>query len=218
MRLMLLGAPGVGKGSQATRIAKSLSIPHISTGDIFRFHISQGTELGMKARQYMEKGLLVPDEVTVEIVADRLKEEDCVTGFVLDGFPRTTQQAKFLDGALSEMNTQLDMIVNIVLDDEKIVSRLTGRRVCPSCNEVYHVTDKPPAVEGICDKCNSPIVIRSDDNEKTVRDRLMVYHNQTAPLIDFYQNRVKMVNIESNESFAVTTKMVFEAIGIERQE
>lgn len=214
MRLMLLGAPGVGKGSQATLIAKALSVPHISTGDIFRYHIAGNTDLGMKAKQYMEKGMLVPDEVTVEIVADRLKQDDCKNGFVLDGFPRTMQQAHCLDVILKDLNIRLDIIINIILDDRSIINRLSGRRICPQCNVVYHIADKPPKFDGMCDDCNAALIRRDDDAEETIVKRLKVYHKQTEPLIGYYKNRVAVVNVESNDLIDVTTKLVFEAVGI----
>jgi len=215
MRLMLLGAPGVGKGSQATLIAKALSVPHISTGDIFRYHIANSTGLGMKAKQYIEKGMLVPDEVTVEIVAERLKQDDCKNGFVLDGFPRTMQQALFLDEILKDLNIQLDMVINITLDDRSIINRLSGRRICPHCNVVYHIKDNPPKIVGICDNCNATLIQRDDDNEETIIKRLQVYHKQTEPLFEYYKNKVKLINVESNKSIDITTKLVFSALGID---
>lgn len=214
MRVMLFGAPGVGKGTQAVLIAKELSVPHISTGDIFRYHIANNTELGIKAKQYIDKGLLVPDELTVEIVADRLKQDDCDKGFILDGFPRTIQQAKFLDEILKDLNIKLDVILNITLDDASIVKRLSGRRVCKQCNVVYHVEDNPPKVEGVCDKCNVDLIQRDDDNEETIINRLKVYHKQTEPLLEYYKDKVKIVSIESNKSVDVTTEQVFKALGI----
>ncbi|WHH60131.1 adenylate kinase [Petroclostridium sp. X23] len=215
MRLMLLGAPGVGKGSQATLIAKALSVPHISTGDIFRYHIANSTDLGIKAKQYIEKGSLVPDELTVEIVGDRLKQDDCKNGFILDGFPRTIQQAVFLDEILKDLNIQLDEILNITLDDRSIVNRLSGRRICPQCNFVYHIEDKPPKYDGVCDKCNTAIIQRDDDKEETIIKRLEVYHKQTVPLFEYYSDTVKLVNVESNKLFEVTTKLVFNALRLE---
>ncbi|MCX7842242.1 MAG: adenylate kinase [Clostridia bacterium] len=214
MRLMLLGAPGVGKGSQAVLLAKALSVPHISTGDIFRCHIVNNTELGKEAQKYMDKGMLVPDELTVSIVASRLKQDDCQDGFILDGFPRTINQAVFLDKVLDELKMQLDMIINIVLDDRSIINRLSGRRICAKCGAVYHIEDKAPANEGICDLCKGELIQREDDNEETIVRRLKVYHEMTKPLIDNYKGRVKMVDVESNKSFEVTTQKVFSAVGL----
>lgn len=214
MRLMLLGAPGVGKGSQAALIAKALSVPHISTGDIFRYHIANATDLGVKAKEYIEKGMLVPDEVTVEIVADRLKKDDCNNGFILDGFPRTLEQAQFLDGILEKLDIQLDRILNITLDDNSIIIRLSGRRICPQCNNVYHLQDKPPKCGGICDNCNTVLMQRDDDNEETIIKRLHVYHRQTEPLFEYYKDNVEIINVESNILFETTTKLVFSALEI----
>jgi adenylate kinase len=215
MRLILLGAPGVGKGTQATLISKALSIPHVSTGDMFRYHISNNTDLGMKAKQYIEKGMLVPDEITVGMVADRLKQEDCQNGFVLDGFPRTIQQAIFLDKILKDLNIQLDMVINITLDDRNIISRLSGRRICPRCNAVYHIEDKPPKNDGVCDNCNAKLIQREDDKEETIIRRLQVYHSQSEPILEYYKNKVKIVNIESHKLIEVTTKRVFDALGVD---
>lgn len=212
---MLLGAPGVGKGSQATLIAKALSVPHISTGDIFRYHITGNTDLGMKVKQYMEKGMLVPDEVTVEIVADRLKQDNCKKGFVLDGFPRTMRQAHCLEVIIKDLNIRLDMIINIVLDDRSIINRLSGRRICPQCNIVYHITDKAPKFDGLCDDCNVALIRRDDDNEETIVKRLQVYHKQTEPLLEYYKNKVTVANVESNEFIDVTTKIIFGVLGIQ---
>lgn len=216
MRIMLLGAPGVGKGSQAALLSKALSVPHISTGDIFRYHIANNTDLGKEASGYIEKGMLVPDELTVNIVAGRLMEEDCKNGFILDGFPRTINQAVALEKVLNDLKIKLDRIVNIVLDDRSIIERLTGRRVCPKCAAVFHTEDKPSKSYGICDFCNSELIQRDDDTEETIVKRLQVYHEQTKPLIEYYKNKVDMVNIESNKSFEVTTNRVFEALGIKK--
>lgn len=216
MRLMLLGAPGAGKGSQATQISKALSVPHISTGDMFRYHINNNTDLGKEAQQYMEKGLLVPDELTVNIVADRLKQDDCKNGFILDGFPRTINQAKFLDDVLNSLKIKLDCILNIVLDDNTIIKRLSGRRICPQCAAVFHIEDKPPLREGICNNCDSELIQRDDDNEETIVKRLKVYHEQTKPLIEYYKDKVKMLNVQSQKSFAETTKNVFDSLGISK--
>lgn len=215
MRLILLGAPGVGKGTQATLLSKALSIPHISTGDMFRYHISSNTHLGVEAKQYIEKGMLVPDEITVGMVADRLKQQDCRNGFVLDGFPRTIQQAEFLDKILKDLNIQLDMVINITLDDREIIKRLSGRRICPQCNAVYHIEDNPPTNEGVCDNCGTGLVQREDDKEETIVKRLQVYHSQSEPILEYYKDKVKIVNIESHKLLEVTTKRVFEAVGVD---
>jgi adenylate kinase len=215
MRLILLGAPGVGKGTQATMLSKALSIPHISTGDMFRYHISNNTDLGKEAKQYIDKGMLVPDEITVGMVADRLKQQDCTNGFVLDGFPRTMQQAKFLDETLKDLNIQLDMVINITLEDREIIKRLSGRRICPQCSAVYHIEDKPPTNEGLCDNCGTGLVQREDDKEETIAKRLQVYHSQSEPILEYYKDKVNIVNIESHKLLEETTKRVCKAVGID---
>ena len=189
MKLILLGAPGAGKGTQAKKIAARYQIPHISTGDIFRANIKDGTQLGREAKEYMDKGLLVPDELTVKILLDRVAKEDCKDGYVLDGFPRTIPQAKVLDAALCEIGDQVDFAVNVDVPDENIIRRMGGRRACLACGATYHTEYIPPKSEGICDVCGKQLVLRDDDKPETVKNRLDVYHKQTQPLIDFYQEK-----------------------------
>ncbi|MCI8636082.1 MAG: adenylate kinase [Eubacterium sp.] len=189
MKIIMLGAPGAGKGTQAKQIADKYQIPHISTGDIFRANIKEGTELGTKAKSYMDQGLLVPDELVVELVADRIVKDDCKNGFVLDGFPRTIPQAEALDEALAKMNQKMDYAIDVDVPDENIVSRMGGRRACLSCGATYHIVNIPTKVEGICDKCGNAVVLRDDDQPETVQKRLSVYHEQTQPLIDYYNSR-----------------------------
>ncbi len=187
MKIIMLGAPGAGKGTQAKMIADKYEIPHISTGDIFRANIKNGTELGMEAKKYMDQGLLVPDELTVKILLDRVANEDCKNGYVLDGFPRTIPQAEVLDQALTELNETIDFAVDVDVPDENIVKRMSGRRACLSCGATYHMEHIPPQQEGICDRCGKELILRDDDQPETVSNRLKVYHEQTQPLIDFYQ-------------------------------
>lgn len=198
--LILLGPPGAGKGTQAERICELYGIPHISTGDIFRDHLKRGTELGLKAREYMDRGELVPDEVVIGIVRERLKEPDCERGFVLDGFPRTTAQADALKGMLAGMGRVIDHVLNIQVPDETVVERLTGRRTCRSCGAVYHLKFNPPREEGKCDACGGELYVRDDDREETVRARLEEYHAKTRPLIDYYRAEGLLRDIEGNAS------------------
>lgn len=215
MRLIILGAPGAGKGTQAAILSEKLSIPHISTGDIFRNSIKNGTELGKQAKEYIDKGLLVPDELTIQIVKDRLSEDDCKEGFILDGFPRTIPQAEYLEKALEEMGVSLDAVLNIHVSDDEIIQRLSGRRVCPNCGASYHVVYNPPEVEGVCDSCNEKVVQRNDDKEETVINRLKTYHSQTEPLIDFYKNKGKLVTVVGQEKLEDTTSNVLKALGVD---
>ena len=186
MRLILLGPPGAGKGTQATNIVKEYGITHISTGDIFRHNIKNQTELGKKVKEFLDNGKLVPDELTIDLVWDRLSKEDCKNGFLLDGFARTINQAKALQEGLKERGLKLDKVINIDVDKNILVKRLSGRRVCKECGETYHIENKPTKKEGICDKCSSEVIQRADDNEITVLERIEVYEKQTFPLIDFY--------------------------------
>lgn len=199
MKIILLGPPGAGKGTQAKLISSEFSIPHISTGDIFRANISEKTELGMKAKGYMDKGLLVPDELTIDIVKDRISKDDCKGGFLLDGFPRTVKQAEALDKFLNSKNEKIDCALLIDVPTEKIFSRMTGRRVCTKCGASYHVKYNPPKVEGKCDLCGSSVVQRKDDSEDTVKERLDVYDKQTEPLIIYYKNEAVLRSVDGTQ-------------------
>ena len=207
MKLVLLGAPGAGKGTQASNLAELLQIPHISTGDIFRANMREQTPLGMKAKSYMDQGLLVPDELTVDLVMDRLSAGDCQKGYILDGFPRTLVQADAL-GA----REQLDAAGNIHVPDQAIVDRMGGRRVCPVCGESFHVKYNPPKQEGVCDKCGAELIIRQDDVPETVQKRLSVYHEQTAPLIDYYEKQGILVTVDGTVSPDAVTQAIVKAI------
>lgn len=187
MKIVMLGAPGAGKGTQAIKIADKYDIPHISTGDIFRANIKGGTELGQKAKSYIDKGELVPDEVTIGMLLDRIAQDDCKNGYVLDGFPRTIPQAESLTEALKSHGDQIDFALNIDVPDEAIIERMSGRRACPKCGATYHIVYAAPKTENICDKCGTELIIRSDDKPETVKDRLNVYHQQTEPLIAYYK-------------------------------
>lgn len=189
MKIIMLGAPGAGKGTQAKMIAEKYQVPHVSTGDIFRANIKNGTELGMEAKKYMDQGQLVPDELTVKILLDRVAQTDCKNGYVLDGFPRTIPQAEVLDKALAELSESIDYAINVDVPDENIVKRMSGRRACLSCGATYHIEHVPPKKEGICDTCGQELVLRDDDKPETVLNRLDVYHKQTQPLIDFYTEK-----------------------------
>jgi adenylate kinase len=186
MKIIMLGAPGAGKGTQAKMIAEKYALPHISTGDIFRANIKNQTELGMEAKKYMDEGKLVPDELTVKILLDRVAADDCRNGYVLDGFPRTIPQAEVLTKALEEMNDAIDYAIDVDVPDENIVNRMGGRRACVTCGATYHIVHVPPKKENICDKCGSELILRDDDKPETVLNRLKVYHEQTQPLIDYY--------------------------------
>ncbi|MCI8372166.1 MAG: adenylate kinase [Lachnospiraceae bacterium] len=199
MKIIMLGAPGAGKGTQAAKLAEKYQIPHISTGDIFRANIKQQTELGKKAKSYMDQGLLVPDELVVDLVVDRLRAEDCKNGYILDGFPRTIPQAQSLDRALDEDGTKIDYAIDIEVPDENIVNRMSGRRTCPDCGATYHMVHMPTKVEGICDVCGKEIVLRDDDQPETVQKRLDVYHEQTSPLIEYYQAKKVLKEIDGTK-------------------
>lgn len=214
MRIVLLGAPGAGKGTQAKTISEKLAIPHISTGDIFRFNIKGNTPLGIKAKAYIDKGELVPDELTVEIVKDRLGNSDCEKGFILDGFPRTIPQAEFLDQVLIQMNIELDVTLLIDVKDEDIIERLSGRRVCTNCGATYHVVFNPTKAEGICDVCNSSVIQRADDAYETVLSRLETYHKQTQPLIKYYEKAGKLLVAKGAGEVEETTSRVMKVLGI----
>ena len=212
MKIIMLGAPGAGKGTQAKKIAEKYQIPHISTGDIFRANIKNGTELGNKAKTYMEQGLLVPDELVCDLVVDRVKQDDCANGYVLDGFPRTIPQAESLDGALKAMGQKVDYAVNVEVPDENIIRRMGGRRACLACGATYHVENIPPKKEGICDVCGAELVLRDDDKPETVKKRLNVYHEQTQPLIDYYTNAGVLVEVDGtmamDDVFAAICKVL----------
>ncbi len=186
MKIVMLGAPGAGKGTQAKKIASKYDVPHISTGDIFRANIKNGTELGNKAKTYMDQGLLVPDELVVDLVVDRVNQEDCTNGYVLDGFPRTIPQAEALDAALAKLGQKIDYAINVEVPDENIVKRMSGRRACVGCGATYHLMYAPTKVDGVCDTCQGELILRDDDQPETVLKRLGVYHDQTQPLIDHY--------------------------------
>lgn len=208
MKIIMLGAPGAGKGTQAKMIAEKYQVPHISTGDIFRANIKNGTELGMEAKKYMDQGLLVPDELTVKILLDRVAKEDCKDGYVLDGFPRTIPQAKVLEEALAKLGEKIDYAIDVDVPDENIVRRMSGRRACLKCGATYHIEHVPPKAEGVCDTCGSELVLRDDDKPETVQNRLKVYHDQTQPLIDFYSERGVLKTVDGT----VDMQIVFQAI------
>lgn len=211
MRLILLGPPGAGKGTQAKRIIEEFDIPHISTGDIFRKNIKEKTELGQKVEGLLAEGKLVPDELTIEIVWDRLDQEDCKNGFLLDGFPRTIPQAEALDEGLAKRGLKLDRVLNIDVDKDSLVKRLSGRRVCPNCGASYHIDNNPPKVEGICDVCQTPVIQREDDKEQTVLDRIKVYDSQTKPLVDFYNKQDLVFTVDGTLPIdEITNKLVTE--------
>lgn len=206
MKIIMLGAPGAGKGTQAKMIAAKYSIPHISTGDIFRANIKEGTELGKKAKEYMDNGQLVPDELTVRILLDRVAKDDCKNGYVLDGFPRTIPQAEVLDAEVSKLGEKIDFAIDVDVPDENIIKRMSGRRACLKCGATYHIEHVPPKKEGICDTCGSELVLRDDDKPETVKERLNVYHKQTQPLIDYYNKKNIMKSVcgtkDVNDVFA----------------
>lgn len=208
MNLILLGAPGAGKGTQAENIVKKYGIPAISTGNIIRAAVKDGTEMGLKAQSYMDNGQLVPDDVVIGIIKDRLQEKDCENGFILDGFPRTIPQAQ----ALEDMGVQIDKVLDIEVEDDKIAARMSGRRVCSKCANSYHLLYKKPKVEGICDACGGELVQRKDDAPETVQARLKEYHEMTEPLKDFYKNLGKLVTVEGQEELKDTTALVFAAL------
>lgn len=208
MNLILLGAPGAGKGTQAEKICEKYNIPAVSTGNIIREALKNGTDMGLKAKSYIDAGALVPDEVVIGIIKERLAEDDCKNGFILDGFPRTIPQAEALD----TMGINIDKVVDIEVPDDKIAARLSGRRVCLKCGATYHLEYKKPQKEGICDVCGDPIVQRKDDKPETVIDRLNVYHEQTEPLKDYYAKTGKLVIVEGQEEVADTTALVFKVL------
>lgn len=213
MKLLLMGPPGAGKGTQAEGIVDNLGIPHISTGDMFRNAIKQGTPLGKKAKEYMDAGKLVPDEVTIGIVKDRLQQADCEQGFLLDGFPRTVGQAEALDNILIELNMALDKVLDIQASREELMKRLTGRRICKNCGATYHVVFNPAKEEDKCDKCNGELYQRSDDSEETAGNRLNVYNKQTKPLQDFYLSKELLVEINGEKPMSEVLVDIGKALG-----
>ncbi|ENH97800.1 adenylate kinase [Gracilibacillus halophilus YIM-C55.5] len=199
MNLILMGLPGAGKGTQAEKIVEKYQIPHISTGDMFRLAIKEGTDLGKKAKQFMDQGDLVPDEVTIGIVEDRLNKEDCQQGFLLDGFPRTLAQAEALDQLLQNMDRSIDSVIHVKVPEDELVNRLTGRRICPQCGATYHVEFQPPKEEGICDNDGETLIQREDDQPTTVKNRLQVNMEQTQPMLDFYEEKDDLVTIDGSQ-------------------
>ena len=212
MKIIMLGAPGAGKGTQAKLIAEKYGVPHISTGDIFRANIKNGTELGKEAKEYMDKGLLVPDELTVRLLLDRVAQDDCKNGYVLDGFPRTIPQAEVLDKELTKLGDSVDFAVDVDVPDENIIRRMSGRRACLNCGATYHIVNIPPKKEGICDVCGSELVLRDDDQPETVKNRLKVYHEQTQPLIEYYTGKGVLRSVDGTlpmeEVFTAITKIL----------
>ena len=213
MKIIMLGAPGAGKGTQAKMIADKYSIPHISTGDIFRANIKNGTELGKEAKKYMDNGQLVPDELTVKILLDRVANDDCKNGYVLDGFPRTIPQAEVLDSELNKLGDKIDYAINVDVPDENIVNRMSGRRACVNCGATYHIVHIPPKKPGVCDKCGSELILRDDDAPETVLKRLGVYHEQTQPLIDFYENKKVLKTVDGTVDSAEVFKQITDILG-----
>lgn len=213
MKLIMLGAPGAGKGTQAKKISAKYGIPHISTGDIFRANIKGGTELGMKAKAFMDQGQLVPDEITIGMLLDRIKEDDCQKGYVLDGFPRTIPQAESLTKALTELGDKIDWAVNVDVPDENIISRMSGRRACLGCGQTYHIVYNAPSQEGICDVCGQELVLRDDDKPETVQKRLKVYHKQTQPLIDYYREAGVLAEVDGTKDLEEVFQDIVKILG-----
>ncbi len=213
MKVIMLGAPGAGKGTQAKKIAAKYDIPHISTGDIFRANIKNGTELGKKAKTYMDQGLLVPDELVVDLVVDRVNQEDCAKGYVLDGFPRTIPQAEALDKALEKLGQKMDYAIDVDVPDEAIVSRMGGRRACVGCGATYHLVYAPTKEEGICDVCGKELILRDDDKPETVKKRLNVYHEQTQPLIDYYTKAGILKSVDGTVDLNDVFKAIVDILG-----
>lgn len=213
MNIMLFGAPGAGKGTQAKFLIEKYGIPQISTGDILRAAIKEGTPMGLEAKKFMDEGKLVPDSTIIGIIRDRLSQEDCKKGFILDGFPRTLAQAEALEVLMKEMGIALDKVISLNVPDELIVGRVTGRKVCPACGASFHVEFNPPKVEGKCDYCGAELITRKDDNAETVTKRLGEYHSQTAPLFDFYKSRNLLVDIDGTKEVDVITQEIFAILG-----
>ena len=213
MKIIMLGAPGAGKGTHAKKITEKYGIPAISTGDIFRENIKNGTELGAKAKEYMDKGLLVPDELVVDLIMDRFKADDCKNGYILDGFPRTIPQAEALDAALAANGEKIDYAVNVEVPDENIVNRMSGRRACVGCGATYHIKYNPTKVEGICDVCGEKLILRDDDKPETVKNRLSVYHEQTQPLIDFYAKKNVLAEVDGTKDMEEVFEDIVKILG-----
>ena len=214
MRLVIFGPPGAGKGTQAKMLSEKLGVPHIATGDIFREAVKAGTELGKLAKQYMDRGELVPDEVVIGIVEERLRRPDCSKGFILDGFPRTIKQAEALDEMLQRMGVKLDAVVNLEVSEDEVVKRISLRRTCRNCGAIYHLITNPPKKEGVCDKCGGELYQRDDDREETVRSRLRVYRQQTEPLLKFYEQRGLLKNVDGEKPIEEVFKEVLAALGV----
>lgn len=213
LNIVLLGPPGAGKGTQAERIVEKYGIPQISTGDIFRANIKEGTELGKKAKGYMDKGELVPDELVVDLVKDRLEKDDCKNGFMLDGFPRTVFQAEELDNIMSEKGIGINKVLNIDVESDKLIDRISGRRVCKACGATYNIVSKPTAKEGICDNCGGEVYQRADDTKETVKNRISVYFSQTAPLIDYYQKSGVLVSVNGDQPIDAVFSEIVKSLG-----
>lgn len=213
MNLVLMGLPGAGKGTQAERIVEKYGIPHISTGDMFRTAMKEGTDLGLQAKSYMDKGALVPDEVTIGIVRERLSKQDCQKGFLLDGFPRTVPQAEALESILADLGKRIDYVINIDVNTDALMERLTGRRICRSCGATYHLVFNPPKEEGVCNRCGGELYQRADDNEETVKNRLHVNMEQAKPLLDFYEEKGYLRNIDGQQDISKVFEDLDELLG-----
>ncbi len=212
MKIIMLGAPGAGKGTQAKMLSEKYDIPHISTGDIFRANIKNNTELGKKAKGYMDAGQLVPDELVVDLVVDRIKQQDCFKGFILDGFPRTIPQAEALDYALNNQNEKIDFAVNVDVPDAAIIDRMSGRRACVGCGATYHIKFNPTRKPDVCDVCGEKLILREDDKAETVKKRLEVYHEQTQPLIDYYAKKKALLTVDGTQDINVVFNTIVEAL------
>ena len=212
MDVILFGPPGAGKGTQAGTVSETLSVPHVSTGDMFRFHLKQGTELGQLARSYMDKGQLVPDSVVVGIVASRLEQDDAVGGALFDGFPRTVRQAELLQEWLVDHGRAIGGVINLVVPDDEVVARLSGRRTCMGCGATYHAVHNPPAAEGTCDRCGGDVVQRDDDREETVRARIETYHRETKPVLTWLRDNAAVVDVEANQPISEVRSAVLRAL------
>lgn len=214
MRLVIIGAPGAGKGTQSVRICEHFKIPHLSTGDIFRKHIKNKTKIGKEVELLISQGKLVPDEITMKVVQDKLSEPECINGFLMDGFPRTAKQAKFLEETLNLKSWKIDFAINLIVDDELIIKRMSGRRICISCGASFHIESVPPKLEGICDRCNGELIQRPDDEEQTVVQRLEVYNTQTGPIKDFYRKNGVLLDINGKDGVEETTNEIFKNLGV----